>query len=235
MDIFNFYLQTKFSERRDSRCKECVEESKRNLRAENSFIKEKLIYESNNKKYGYSLKICKKHGALSYDDIRLRIRYVKGNMQTNLSCIPCIKNHLKRQKNDKFEAHYKLEKIIKCKSCKNKLSIDKFPSSSLKSKYPRCGFCLSETSKKSFRLAKYGISDEHYTKLLILQNNKCKICGNEETAMFGKKTKSLAVDHCHSSMKIRGLLCQTCNTAIGQLNHDINLLTKAIKYLEDND
>ena len=52
---------------------------------------------------------------------------------------------------------------------------------------------------------------------------KCQICG-----VGGK----LHLDHCHNTGRIRGLLCMRCNTAIGRMNDDPDLLKKAIAYLE---
>lgn len=55
---------------------------------------------------------------------------------------------------------------------------------------------------------------------------RCKISKSLEE--FHKK---LSVDHCHKTGKVRGLLCSNCNTAIGLLKEDINVLKNAINYL----
>lgn len=88
---------------------------------------------------------------------------------------------------------------------------------------------------KNYRLrTKYGISIEEYYSLLKKQNGKCAICGNEETAThnFYKQKQDLAVDHCHKTGKIRGLLCQDCNRGIGKFHEDITILKNAIEYLQ---
>lgn len=69
----------------------------------------------------------------------------------------------------------------------------------------------------------YGISSEAYRALVEAQDGKCKICDRE---------RKLVVDHCHSSGKVRGLLCYSCNTSLGQFNDDPKLLIKAITYLK---
>lgn len=81
---------------------------------------------------------------------------------------------------------------------------------------------------------KYGITIEEYNKLLEKQNYVCEICKNKETSVDGKNgsKRKLAVDHCHNSNKIRGLLCWRCNSMIGRLNEDVTLLKKMIVYLE---
>lgn len=65
------------------------------------------------------------------------------------------------------------------------------------------------------------------------QNNLCAICFREERAHHQSGTlKKLAVDHDHMTGKIRGLLCSACNTAIGKLRDNVEVLKSAINYLE---
>lgn len=72
----------------------------------------------------------------------------------------------------------------------------------------------------------YGITHDDYLQMLKTQNGLCAICSKAE------EKRRLAVDHCHHTGKIRGLLCGKCNTAIGKLNDNVCLLKKAIQYLE---
>ena len=76
------------------------------------------------------------------------------------------------------------------------------------------------------KLKQYGLTIEHYNKLLLQQNNKCAIC--EQNCPTGKK---LAVDHNHTTGQIRGLLCMECNTGIGKLKDNPILIAKALNYL----
>ena len=80
----------------------------------------------------------------------------------------------------------------------------------------------------------YGISREEFNKMVENQSGVCAICGKPEraTAKNTGKTKCLSVDHDHSTGNVRGLLCSCCNTAIGHLRDDPNLLRKAASYLE---
>jgi len=79
----------------------------------------------------------------------------------------------------------------------------------------------------------FGIDRKQYNEILKSQNNGCAICGKFETSINANTgtIKKLAIDHCHNSKKIRGLLCWRCNGTIGKVNDDIELLQKMINYL----
>lgn len=77
----------------------------------------------------------------------------------------------------------------------------------------------------------YGITLEWYNEQSEKQNHVCAICKQPETAVIKGKLLSLAVDHCHESGTIRGLLCRSCNNAIGALKHSEDILLAAIEYL----
>lgn len=64
--------------------------------------------------------------------------------------------------------------------------------------------------------------------MLHNQGNKCKICETHESEF----DKRLAVDHCHKTGKVRGLLCSSCNTSLGKFKDDPEILRRAINYLE---
>lgn len=69
---------------------------------------------------------------------------------------------------------------------------------------------------------------EDYKSMLDSQNSKCKICNNPLI-----KPKDIALDHCHKTGKVRGILCRYCNTGIGMLQDDTRILQNAIKYLKE--
>jgi hypothetical protein len=72
----------------------------------------------------------------------------------------------------------------------------------------------------------YGITLDEYDQIAAQQNGVCAICGNPEPH-FG----FLAVDHCHTTGSVRGLLCGPCNMGIGQLGEDAQRLEAAAAYL----
>ena len=66
-------------------------------------------------------------------------------------------------------------------------------------------------------------------------NYCCEICGKHEQYLdpvTGTATKSLAIDHCHKTLKIRGVLCAACNKLLGHAKDNIETLQKAIDYLK---
>ena len=77
---------------------------------------------------------------------------------------------------------------------------------------------------------RYGITVEDYDQMLADQDGRCAICGTDEP---GSGNVKWAVDHCHDSLKVRGLLCTTCNTGLGYFKDDPQRLRAAAEYLED--
>lgn len=78
---------------------------------------------------------------------------------------------------------------------------------------------------------KFGISLVDYNNMQEAQNGLCAICSNPETFSLKGTVHSLAVDHCHKTGNIRGLLCRMCNQMLGLAKDDVSILTNAVKYL----
>lgn len=74
--------------------------------------------------------------------------------------------------------------------------------------------------------SKYGLSVEDYEFLMVVYDSKCGICGREQP-------DGLHIDHEHESGRIRGLLCGSCNRAIGLMQDSPKVLRAAAKYLEN--
>ena len=75
---------------------------------------------------------------------------------------------------------------------------------------------------------RYGISLQEYTEMLDSQGNCCATCGSKEP---GGKWKSFAVDHDHKTGKVRGMLCKSCNIALGEVDDSLTTLKRMIEYL----
>lgn len=77
----------------------------------------------------------------------------------------------------------------------------------------------------------YGVTLTWYNEQLEKQGHACAICLRPETMQIRGRTVRLAVDHCHDTGKVRGLLCAPCNQAVGGFGHSIDRLHSAIAYL----
>jgi hypothetical protein len=74
-------------------------------------------------------------------------------------------------------------------------------------------------------LKKYSITEDEYDEMSKKQNGLCAICG-------GVSPTRLAVDHCHKTEKVRGLLCSRCNVGIGMFLDNTDIMNKAILYIK---
>jgi len=77
----------------------------------------------------------------------------------------------------------------------------------------------------------YGISLEEYDTLFSDQRGKCAICDTHQLEL----DNALHVDHCHTTGKVRGLLCRKCNLILGHSRDDSKLLKLASEYLDNYD
>lgn len=77
----------------------------------------------------------------------------------------------------------------------------------------------------------FGITAEDYDRMHAAQGGLCAICEQPERVMRGGQRLTLAVDHCHSTGAVRGLLCTTCNTLIGKAGDSPEILRNAIAYI----
>jgi hypothetical protein len=83
--------------------------------------------------------------------------------------------------------------------------------------------------KRSHDLWRYGLTVAAYEVLLQNQHGVCAICFRPET---NKHNKRLSVDHDHTTLKVRGLLCTNCNQALGNCQDSPDRLRAAAAYLE---
>lgn len=74
---------------------------------------------------------------------------------------------------------------------------------------------------------KFGITREQYERMLAAQSGVCAICLGGPR---GRK-QYLSVDHNHKTGEVRGLLCDTCNRALGLIGDDPDKLARAIEHL----
>lgn len=87
--------------------------------------------------------------------------------------------------------------------------------------------------RAAFLKKHYGLTVEQFEKLLARNHGRCWICDKDNAK--GRSGKPV-VDHCHDSKKVRGILCDWCNTMLGALGDTIQKLQESmarfVKYLE---
>ena len=91
-----------------------------------------------------------------------------------------------------------------------------------------------DTTCKACRIIKQrekvlGVTNDEYLRMYTHQKGKCGICRRR---IYSRRFKNLAVDHCHETGAIRGLLCHYCNTGIGLLRDCPENLRRAIDWVE---
>lgn len=91
----------------------------------------------------------------------------------------------------------------------------------------RKGVRSSESVRRSNLKKKFGITVEQYDQMMRAQLNRCAICRIHQS----QEKRRFAVDHDHSSGKIRGLLCINCNRGLGAFKDSDEMLAEAIEYL----
>jgi len=85
---------------------------------------------------------------------------------------------------------------------------------------------------RELRLVKqFGITEAKYAEMLAQQLGRCALC---PATRFDSRWERLAVDHCHTSGKIRRLLCARCNLLIGNSGEDDALLERMASYIREH-
>lgn len=110
------------------------------------------------------------------------------------------------------------KKIGLCQTCKSPALPGKI----------RCEHHQEIHREQSLR-SKYGLSAEEYAQLLA--KDDCGICGGDLLPVGGLQDRCPAIDHDHSTGKVRDILHRRCNMAIGAFDDDLSLLFSAFVYL----
>ncbi len=96
--------------------------------------------------------------------------------------------------------------------------------------HPQCKKCLSKSRKDNYTLREYGITLNDYDEMLRNQGGGCKICGTKTPKGSGR----FHIDHDHKTGKVRGILCNNCNMALGLMKDNPKILISAAQYLNEN-
>lgn len=138
----------------------------------------------------------------------------------------------------------------RCSKCHREFAVDAFPfkDNSFDKRGKRCADCknskaarwVKNNPEKAYKAARrfieagkarkhrlkkqYGLTEDQFNSILHEQGGVCAICKRQSD-------KKLAVDHNHKTMKMRGLLCASCNRGIGYFKENVESLTSAIEYI----
>lgn len=154
--------------------------------------------------------------ALAFVDIY----YYRSNIMK--TCTMC---HQSKPVSDYYRRYGRWPNTAACKPCCRKRAREIYEvKHKLKNKPP----IKKITSTDCYRKRVYGVSRDMFNKIKKDQGFVCKICGLPE-----EKIK-LCVDHCHTCNQVRGLLCSRCNSGIGLLKDNIDILASAISYLQNS-
>ena len=94
----------------------------------------------------------------------------------------------------------------------------------------KCKKCTTKVRRSYYKphevmRRKFNLSETEYENLISVNN--CQVCGRDIT-------EKKCIDHCHTTEKIRGVLCNNCNTALGLVGDNVQILSKLIRYLEQS-
>jgi hypothetical protein len=128
-----------------------------------------------------------------------------------------------------------LPDLCYCAECKEKIRgyrRGKRPMTNERRAYLRAYNESHKERRRASQIAKrYNVPLEQAKKLAERVLGKCDICGKRPFSN-GKRTLNLHVDHCHSTNKVRGVLCPSCNSGIAFLKDSPKIIENALKYIE---
>jgi hypothetical protein len=146
----------------------------------------------------------------------------KADRQYNSECKVCTRAYIAkwRNRNADHADERPLPGAATCGRCKVEKPAEHFALNRTKARGLQ-SMCL-----ECMRDRKYGLEPGEYDRMLKAQGDGCAIC-KQPCA----RERRLSVDHCHATGRVRGLLCQNCNAAIGMFKEDVALLYRAVEYL----
>lgn len=151
--------------------------------------------------------------------------YTNKRGYTNLHCRKCNSVLRKRRYEDK--GRYPTASRKFCRTCGHERDNNLFS----KSAYSKDGYAYSCKICRFDKLKeRYGLTKEDYEIILNRQNKLCAIC---KCLPEQSNHKILHVDHNHTTGKVRGLLCSSCNGALGLFKDNPEVVAAALLYLKD--
>lgn len=131
--------------------------------------------------------------------------------------VPCPRGHLGNR-------YVRYGQCLQCLAEDVKAKYKKNPEYWVEWRHKNLDKCKSADIKR-----KFGITLVEFEAMMAAQNGICLIC---EVEFWTLNIRDVAIDHDHVTGKLRGILCRKCNTGIGMMNDDVNVVKRAVKYLE---
>lgn len=151
-------------------------------------------------------------------------------------CKKCSKGYkeLREDRQNRLQELFNigLRECSKCKTVKTLecFGIDKHTKFGIAS---NCKECINgkprHVIKNNSLKSKYKISLEDFKQMIADQGGNCAIC---KTKLYVLDIKSVHTDHCHTTGKVRGILCKYCNFGLGWFKDNTKILESAITYLK---
>jgi len=125
-----------------------------------------------------------------------------------------------------------------CPKCKEEKPLEKFKSfyvcKECSKAYERKRWASQPQEKRRAKWlkTKYNLLYATYEQMFLEQNGKCKVCDIDISITTSSNSHSTAcVDHSHSTGKVRSLLCNHCNRALGLLKENEKVIANLLKYI----
>ena len=143
---------------------------------------------------------------------------------SNWACVNCATNSTKNRSPEIYKKYIKSDKG---KEWKKEYSKTK-PYRDTQNRWVTKDYEKNKEKYHGYNLKKYGMDRERYQTLLVEQKYCCAICNQHQDNLNQK----LAVDHNHETGIVRALLCGPCNTSLGLLKEDRDIMKNMINYIE---
>lgn len=129
---------------------------------------------------------------------------------------------------------YAYKKGCRCTACKSKKAEYTARDTKAAARSKKWHAENKDRSRKHKRDHNRKVWLEKYTYYLEKYGPYCNICGVKTSHSAMARSDRLCIDHCHTTGKIRGLLCGACNVGLGHFKDNVQSLENAIEYLKEN-
>jgi hypothetical protein len=139
------------------------------------------------------------------------------------------KGQAARARGQARQAKEAISGVRRCGTCKQAKQLADFHKRKGELLSFRCKQCTAAALIKS----RYGLAADAFKAMADQQQGRCAICATDLNLSSTDvcRDKTVAVDHCHESGKVRGILCSMCNTGLGSFKDSEERLASAIQYL----